>query len=372
MGPHFLKMLDKFADRYDFPVLDNENMPMVACKVSLYADKSEWILFFEIISCTANAENNVYVFGSHIKEPGLQISLDAYVTITMDDEDDYLQDLLQYEKRSDLSIYVNHHKLSVDLSEGIIENINKPEGNPSNLLLVRVIYEQNPNHFWLAKKELFDSVERKELPLVFEATEWEHPDIVNGEKPSDSEFFKALAKRLDDEDMETTTGRVNTDWLNWLAEYKLVESDEEPKMIKTEIQETGFKEVYRVTDYTALYKIDFLGPYGWIAKAYAEFGPDMKNSFILNISEDIEEDLNLISQKYQKEDGTITTDSMDEEFLEVLAMEADQGYLSIVFLFVKGEYDKSNETVKVPKGGACFMWELDGEGAYLAVNEESI
>ncbi|WP_376698807.1 DUF7003 family protein [Listeria booriae] len=364
-------MLDKFADRYDFPVLDNENMPMVACKVSLYADKSEWILFFEILSCTANAENNVYAFGSHIKEPGLQISLDAYVTLTMDDEDDYLQDLLQYEKRSDLSIYVNHHKLSVDLSEGIIENINKPEGNPSDLMLVRVIYEQNPNHFWLAKKELFDSVERKEVPLVFESTEWEHPDIVNGEKPSDSEFFKALAKRLDDEDIEITTGRVNTDWLNWLAEYKLVESDEEPKMIKTEIQETGFKEVYRITDYTALYKIDFLGPYGCIAKAYAEFGPDMKNSFILNISEDIEEDLNLISQKYQKEDGIITTDSMDEEFLEVLAMEADQGYLSIVFLFVKGEYDKSNEIVKVPKGGACFMWELDGEGAYLAVNEES-
>lgn len=45
-------------------------------------------------------------------------------------------------------------------------------------------------------------------------------------------------------------------------------------------------------------------------------------------------------------------------------------YLSTVFLYVEGEYDKNREIAKIPRGGACFIWEINGEGAYLAVNEE--
>ncbi|MBC2103794.1 DUF7003 family protein [Listeria booriae] len=266
---------------------------------------------------------------------------------------------------------MNKHKLKVDLSEEVLGNINKPEGNPSDLLLVRMIYEQNANHFWLEKGELFNNIEHPELPLVFEATEWEHPDIIEDELPSDSEFFRSLAKRLDNEEVEITTGQVNTDWLNWLEEDQLVETlDKWPEMIETEVQIANFEEKYRVTGYNTLYKIDFSGPYEWVSKAYAEFGQDMKNSLILRISEDIEEDLYQLSWKYKKEHGIITTESTDEELFEVLAMEADQGYLSMVFLYLEGEYDKNREIAKIPRGGACFIWEINGEGAYLAVNEE--
>lgn len=371
MNQNFIKMLDKCADKYDFPVLDNANIPMVACKVSLYADKTDWVLFFEIISCTANAENNIYAFGPQIKELGIQTCYDAYITLTMDDEDDYVQDLLQYENQSAIPVYVNKHKLKVDLSEEVLGSIDKPEGNPSDLLLVRMIYEQNANHFWLEKGELFNNIEHPELPLVFEATEWEHPDIIEDELPSDSEFFQSLAKRLDDEDVEITTGQVNTDWLNWIEEDQLVEALVEwPEMIETEVQIANFEEEYRVTGYNTLYKIDFSGPYEWVSKAYAEFGQDMKNSLILRISEDIEEDLYQLSWKYKKEHGIITAESTDEELFEVLAIEADQGYLSTVFLYVEGEYDKNREIARIPKGGACFIWEINGEGAYLAMNKE--
>lgn len=56
-----------------------------------------------------------------------------------------------------------------------------------------------------------------DIPKILELHDWFHPDIVNGELPSENETFMQIAQVLKTGDIEyyKPTHDPNTHWQNW-------------------------------------------------------------------------------------------------------------------------------------------------------------
>lgn len=61
-----------------------------------------------------------------------------------------------------------------------------------------------------------------------------------------------------------------------------------------------------------------------------------------------------------------------EDFLAGSESDGDDGYLNRIFLFKKGEYNPVSDIAKLSVDSACFMWNIDGDGGFLAVNGDVI
>ncbi|MBC2020654.1 hypothetical protein HCA81_06290 [Listeria booriae] len=378
---NILNKWDKYALEYDFPVLDNFNAPLVACKVSLYQDETTWVVFFEVISYASCVENIVYAYGPDIESEGLQFSYGDIVLLSNDENDDWLLDLLSMGSHPD--VYIQNSKTKLDLSESKFLEMDVSPDNPSGLVIARLIYEQYPEALWLSKNRLFSTVPElnAELPLVYSSTEWRHPDIIEGDLPSNSIFFQTLAKAITEHDVnKIEQGESNTLWLNWVDEEALVYLGEPVAEIHIKkIEDNQFMDRYHISNYDELFKIDFSEVGSRYLAIFDKVGMYIENAIVI-------EDIGFIDGysdkdiKYYKnldeERCIYVLDRIDmkqrEEFLAGSELDGDDGYLNRIFLFKKGEYDSVSDIAKLSVDSACFMWDIDGDGGFLAVNGDVI
>ena len=77
-----LKTLDKYAEDYNFPVLDSYNFDLAQCRLSVFKNEEEWLLVFEIVGVNPNLDiaNELYVYGNATKQQGVIISIDDIVS----------------------------------------------------------------------------------------------------------------------------------------------------------------------------------------------------------------------------------------------------------------------------------------------------
>ncbi|MBC2048879.1 DUF7003 family protein [Listeria booriae] len=375
---NILNNWDEYALEYDFPILDNSNEPLVACKVSLYQYEAKWVLFFEIISYTFCVENVVYAYGPDVESEGLQFS---YGDIVLLSDDDWLPDLLTMGNHPD--VYIQNSKTKLDLSERKFLEMDVSPDSPSGLVIARLIYEQNTDALWLSKHRLFSTVPElnAELALVYSATEWRHPDIIEGDLPSKSIFFQTLAKAITEQDVNKIgQGESNTLWLNWVDEEALVYLGEPvAKLHVKKIEDNKYIEHYHISNYDELFKIGFSGAGSGYLAICEKLGVFIENAIVIEdigfIDEYSEEDI----KYYKNLDGErciYVLDHIDmkqrEDFLAGSESDGDDGYLNRIFLFKKGEYNPVSDIAKLSVDSACFMWNIDGDGGFLAVNGDVI
>ncbi|EJR39979.1 hypothetical protein III_03095 [Bacillus mycoides] len=58
-----LETLDRYAEEFDFPVLDNYNFDLAQSRISVFREEDKWLIVFEVVGVDANLEisNNFYV-----------------------------------------------------------------------------------------------------------------------------------------------------------------------------------------------------------------------------------------------------------------------------------------------------------------------
>src|SRR5260370_41665061 len=72
---------------------------------------------------------------------------------------------------------------------------------------------------FLASEEELRARIPSDLPRLLMLDEWHHPDLINGEKPSDSQTFQQLAEALVEGDAGCYAPSLppNTHWSHWPA-----------------------------------------------------------------------------------------------------------------------------------------------------------
>lgn len=211
-----LKTLDKYAEDYNFPVLDNYNFDLAQCRLSVYRSTDKWLIVFEIVGVNANLfiANDLFVYGSNAKQQGIIISIDDIVSSEngedlFDDDGEFLVDPLH------LNLMINGEPLCLKPEADEYNNLDLSIQPFTPTKLSRYLSSVCKEKFWLDREMLSEEIELSDkLNLFYQTEEWAH---IDEEIPSENKFFQSLAKAIELNDASIIdNSNSNTHWSNWV------------------------------------------------------------------------------------------------------------------------------------------------------------
>jgi hypothetical protein len=221
-----LKQLDKCADDFTFPMLDNGYIHPVTSKLTAYRDENRWAIIIEVIGFSYRGgghngiSNCLHVFGNCIAtKPGTDNANFIFLTDNSSDfstfDEEYEESLNPMAKTMilrDKEIDINHNR-EFYLNKGI-------ELEEEDKIFVweflRGLEPDYNNDLVATQKEIGERIPM-DLPKILELTEWHHPDCISAEVPSENETFKQIAMVLETGQTEfyKPTEEPNNHWKNW-------------------------------------------------------------------------------------------------------------------------------------------------------------
>ena len=230
-----LRMLDQSAKAFAFPMLDNGYVYLAASRLSLFRSDKHWAVVFEIFGFSPRAGHpdlSIVTIANKLHDRNTQsdyVSKDAY--------DNYLKSNPYWEMRNFWPIssedWIDEENPEFVAKKGEIVLRGKSYGVPELSLYADkgiVLEGEQPSIFELCRYLAHDDreallateAERRvsilpEMKRVMLLDEWHHPDLVNGQAPSQTETFQLLARVLEKNDPEHyyTDEPVNNHWKNW-------------------------------------------------------------------------------------------------------------------------------------------------------------
>ncbi|RMB62767.1 hypothetical protein EAX61_04100 [Dokdonia sinensis] len=223
-----LEQLDRCANDFTFPMLDNGYIYPVHSKLSAYRDGNRWALIIEVIGFNYRSgghngiSNCLHTYGNCIDtKPGTDNANFLYITDSSSDhptfDDEYEESLNPKSKTMILrknEIAINHNR-KFYINKGIeLEEDDK-------IFIWEFLRGLEPEHnkdFEATENEIRTRIPR-DLPQIMELTEWNHPDCADSELPSRNETFQQIAKVLETGNTELYKPNVkpNNHWKNWPA-----------------------------------------------------------------------------------------------------------------------------------------------------------
>ncbi len=221
-----LAQLDVCAAEFTFPVLDNGYIYLGAVRLSAYRGDDQWALIIEQLGSNYRAggvENCLCCYGNCLLDkPGL---LNDGILGVLDDP---LNDaLFSEEDRWDVlqetgTVWVRGERVPYDVTEErlVEKGIGVETRDMDTVTITELLRSLLPEHqalLFATEEEL-----RRRLPLdmppILRLNEWRHPDIIEGETPSQSQAFKMIAGVLvsGNATLYRPTLPPNTHWSNWL------------------------------------------------------------------------------------------------------------------------------------------------------------
>jgi hypothetical protein len=81
---------------------------------------------------------------------------------------------------------------------------------------MRGLIPEYSNLFWLTQSELSKKIP-SDISVFWTLDIWHHPDLMQNERPSDTETFRQLADVIvtGDKKLYSTKEKINTHWTNW-------------------------------------------------------------------------------------------------------------------------------------------------------------
>lgn len=213
-----LQELDAYTEDYNFPILDNYNVDLAQCRITVFSDKEKWLIVFEVVGIDINQEitTDLYIYSNVTRQRGLLTGIEDIVTLEnnenwYDDEGNFIVNPFHLE----LMIMGKKVKLNPEKTEYIKLGINTESFNLTKLL--RYLNSQYEEELWLSIESLLIEIDESiELPLFYQSSEWQHPDISDGQKPSESMFFQSLSQAIESNNVDLIkSGESNTHWSNW-------------------------------------------------------------------------------------------------------------------------------------------------------------
>lgn len=218
--------LDACAADWTFPILDNGYVYLVDVRLSAYRTERYWALIIEVLGCDYRAGgvfNTLYCYGNCFTQtPGRAVKgdiaiLDAsFYESALEDED-------FWDVQSETgTINVRNTLVTYDVSPEALQRrgMDESQMDSSEVTIVELMRTLVPEHhtLLLATEEELNQVLEVKVPLILRLDEWHHPDVVEGEQPSQNETFQMIADVLVSGNMTLYQPALppNTHWKNWL------------------------------------------------------------------------------------------------------------------------------------------------------------
>jgi hypothetical protein len=221
-----LNRLDKHASEFNFPVLDNAYVELAASRMSSFRGPEEWLLIFEVLGfSTREVEfvDDFYAYGSCVEREGIigeaiPLTSDPNLPIFDLETNECIADWRHW------SIKLGGQTMSFTptaeeyLQAGIEVDPRGGTGSIAEIDLLRFLVRR------LGEKRLFMDDETLlsnfphciKMSRFLQTSRWQHPNIADGETPSDNPSIRSLIDALSRKDPEAfDPGRPNTDWKFW-------------------------------------------------------------------------------------------------------------------------------------------------------------
>ena len=232
-----LRVLDRGAGAFVFPMLDNGYVYLAATRMSLFRSEVDWALVFEVFGFSPRAglpDLCILTFGSRLRDrdpPERYVSYDAYRNYLEqhpNDDSRYFHPIAEgdWQDPDDAelvsagadAIMLRGERVrvpsSADLARRGVELADPPRLQVFELC--RFLAEEHRSRVLATPQERRVSVP-EELSELLVLDEWTHPDLADAVLPSDTESFVQLAAALSSGDLSRyrPSTAPNTHWSNW-------------------------------------------------------------------------------------------------------------------------------------------------------------
>jgi hypothetical protein len=241
-----LEILDKCAESYDFPMLDNAYIYPAGVRMTLFRDPERWALVMEHLGFSKRAgapEDTIsvalYSYGNCVKKkrPDDFVTKEAYETWLAEHPYDACHHVFPISDgpsgpwlahdwisvRDDASdIRIRGKKVAIprdvsDYADHGVSLAQPPQIRGYELL--RLLASEYRVQILATEDELRAMIP-SDVPMIMQLDEWKHPDLAESDSPSDTSTFRMIAEVLHTGDVTRyrATERPNTHWSNWRVE----------------------------------------------------------------------------------------------------------------------------------------------------------
>lgn len=221
-----LSQLDQCNSDYTFPMLDNGYIYLAGTQLSAYRDNKRWVIIIEVIGFNYRGgghngiSNCLHIYGNCLTYPPgianenfLALTENANNCNTFDDEENfYLNPNCSEFKLRDKTLPIicernKYETLGIELE-------NETKVNAFEFLrMLDILYHDK---LIATEAEIRERIP-DDIPKIIGLNEWFHPDVANGELPSENETFQQIAMILETGNIDyyLPTHKPNTNWKNW-------------------------------------------------------------------------------------------------------------------------------------------------------------
>ena len=233
-----LSTLDSCCQSYNFPMLDNGYVYLAATRLSLYHSNIDWAIVIEVFGFSPRAgtpDTHIYTFASNLynrNRPDHYGNSKAYEQYIINNPHNESRFIMPIEDNGKEWIDSENMEYILDKGEYILRGkkynlpaledykehgIQLEESKVKIFEFCRLLAATKRDKVLANKQERRISV-LPEMKQILQLETWNHPDIANGELPSNNETFKEIAMILSTGNLEyyNPTQPANTDWINWL------------------------------------------------------------------------------------------------------------------------------------------------------------
>lgn len=217
-----LEELDGAAEDSEFPSLNSAMHAVADARLSTFRSSDDWLVVIEYLAFLTSGHtfaNTIVAVGSGLDFPGTQRIDDTAVTKPnsasfWNDNGKFDLDLMNFE----VSIRGNPKNFKLTSKDYESAGIDPDSKMPPEMQFLRVVAAKAPGEYFKPTEELPEICGQAGLEPFLILDEWQHPDIVNNEKPSEVECFKSLAEALASgkkNTYECPKNQHNVHWSNW-------------------------------------------------------------------------------------------------------------------------------------------------------------
>jgi len=219
-----LPQLDRHAETYDFPMLNNVDFKLAAVRLVAFRSPSEWLLVFQEIAVfrLQRFVNAISAYGNRLSKPGTQLFKDDILRVSThgpplwDEEGHFGLNPCDFL----IQIGGKDHHFTPSRQDYQAAGVDLEGGDGGPIKILRLLVHLLPGELYATDQYLLRVCERAdaELEKFLQLDGWRHPDIADDELPSESPCFRSLAEALSAGDSnlyECPPEHWNTHWSNW-------------------------------------------------------------------------------------------------------------------------------------------------------------
>ena len=232
-----LAILDQCSAKFTFPMLDNGYLYLAATRLSVHRTEADWGIVIEVFGHSPRAglpDTNIYTFASTLHNRDTEEkykSLQAYenylannphnesrFVFPIDSQEWEDADDCEYIAAGATTVIVRGEAVKLPAMEEYEQYGIGLENRPRIHVfeLCRFLAGVKREHVLSTSEERRISL-LPEMRQILQLEEWNHPNLVGGELPSQSETFQQLAQVVvtGNRDAYRPSQPPNTHWKNW-------------------------------------------------------------------------------------------------------------------------------------------------------------